>query len=123
MAGRRVELDRPARDRKSIAHADEAATRRSGTRVEAGPVVPDLEAHVARVLPDLDRDARVRWAVLGCVLERFERREVDGRLDVLRIALEASDLDPDAAVGASSLRECGSGRSRSRSAASSSSAR
>ena len=88
MAGRRVDLDRSARDRESIAHADEAAALRSGARVEAGTVVTDLEADVARVLPDLDRDARVRWAVLGCVLERFERREVASRLNILAVPPE-----------------------------------
>ena len=108
VAGRRMNLDRPARDRKSIAHADEAAALRRGTRVETRPVVPDLEAHVARVLPDLDGDARVRGTVLGGILEGFERREVDGRLDLLAVPLEPADLHPDAAIRPSRLRQRGS---------------
>ena len=103
-----MDLDGPARDRKSIAHADEPAA--LGRYSDRSPGPSSLTSK--RTSPASSQTSTAMresgGTVLGGVLERFERREVDGRLDVLPVPLEPADLHPDAAIRASRLRQRGS---------------
>ena len=61
--------------------------------VEAGAVVGDLEHERAFHLAQRDRHRRALAGVLARVLHRLEAAEVDGRLDLLRVAADALGLD------------------------------
>src|SRR2546421_486734 len=91
---RSISLDRSGRlsayasaDRAhAVPHVGEPRAARALARVEAFPVVDDLEHQAAFLFAEADRHARSLTRVLAGVLERLEAAEVDGGLDILGIA-------------------------------------
>src|SRR4029450_2764217 len=77
--------ERPPQRGQTIRHVLEAAAERCRGAVEAPAVVADREHELPVVLVQAYRDL-VRLGVLGGVLQGLERAEVDGRLELPRVA-------------------------------------
>src|SRR4029453_18400631 len=84
--------ERAAQGGQTIRHVLEAGAERSRGAVESTAVVADREHELLVVLEQAHRDlARLR--VLGGVLQGLECAEVDGRLELPRIATDLVGLD------------------------------
>ena len=84
----------PSERRDAVGHVREpgaGAPRRLD--VAADSVVFDLEVELVLVLPHAYHGTDVRAGVLADILERFQAAEVDGRLDLLRIAADRRGLE------------------------------
>src|SRR5918992_456075 len=76
----RVDVQAPPQRPETVAHVEETGAEALGTRIEADPIVGDLEAQPATVLLDADDQRGAFPGVLGGVLDRFQTAEVHGRL-------------------------------------------
>src|SRR4029453_2700717 len=84
--------ERAAQPGQAIRHVLEAGAERSRGAVEPPAVVADRELELPAVLVQNHGDL-VRLRVLGGVLQGLERAEVDGRLELLRVATDPVGLD------------------------------
>ena len=65
----------------------------SGRQVEADTIIFDFEPEHAARVDHLHADRRVLTRVLASVLERFDRAEIDGGLNVVTVAADSIELD------------------------------
>ena len=87
--GGRVDRQRAAEDGDPFAHVREAGSRASSRLdVAADPVVDDRKAQLIMVPGELHLGMGVGAGMLAGVLESFQAAEVDGRLDVGRVAAD-----------------------------------
>src|SRR4029453_14400626 len=91
-AGAGADGERPAQRGQAIRHVLEAAAERCRGAVEPPAVVADRELEPPLVLRQAHR-ALARLRVLRGVLQGLERAEVDGGLELLRIATDPVGLD------------------------------
>ena len=94
VSGLGAEVQRPAQGGQPVGHALQAGAVPGGRGIESGSVVSDGELEASAGAGEADvRPGGV--GVLGDVLQGLERAEVHGRLDVLRVALNAVGLNRD----------------------------
>ena len=93
-AGCRRDVERAAERGDAVDHVAQARSGPALLGVEAGSVVAHREHELAGLLLEPDDDVRSRCVLRG-VVQCLEAREVDGGLDLDRIARETFVLDGD----------------------------